>query len=110
MSMQNNASASSTEQVIPWHSIDWARAHRNVRKLQVRIAKATKEQDWRRVKALQRFLARSFAGKALAVKRVTENTGRRTPGVDGEVWSTPEVKANAMLLLSEQDSLGAICG
>lgn len=99
MSMQNIASASSTEQVIPWHSIDWVRAHRTVRKLQVRIAKATKEQDWRRVKALQRFLTRSFAGKALAVKRVTENTGKRTPGVDGEVWSTPEVKANAMLLL-----------
>lgn len=102
MSMQNIASASSTEQVIPWHSIDWVRGHRTVRKLQVRIAKATQEKDWRRVKALQRFLTRSFAGKALAVKRVTENTGKRTPGVDGEIWSTPEAKAKAVLSLKRR--------
>jgi RNA-directed DNA polymerase len=100
--MQNTASASSTEQMIPWHSIDWVRAHRTVRKLQVRIAKATKEQDWRRVKTLQRFLTRSFAGRALAVKRVTENTGKRTPGVDGETWSTPETKAKAVLSLKRR--------
>lgn len=102
MSMQNIASASSTEQIIPWHSIDWVRGHRTVRKLQVRIAKATQEKDWRRVKALQRFLTRSFAGKALAVKRVTENTGKRTPGVDGEIWSTPEAKAKAVLSLKRR--------
>ncbi len=32
---------------------------------------------------------RSFSAKALAVKRVTENQGKRTPGVDGKLWSTP---------------------
>jgi RNA-directed DNA polymerase len=41
------------------------------------------------VKALQRLLTRSFSGKALAVRRVTENKGKRTPGVDGEIWDTP---------------------
>lgn len=99
MSMQNIASASSAEPMIPWHSIDWVRAHRTVRKLQVRIAKATKDQDWRRVKALQRFLTRSFAGRVMAVKRVTENAGKRTPGVDGETWSTPVAKSRALLCL-----------
>lgn len=57
---------------------------------------ATQEGDWRRVKALQRFLTRSFCGKALAVKRVTENQGKHTPGVDGETWSTPEAKRGAI--------------
>jgi RNA-directed DNA polymerase len=60
------------------------------------MVKATQAGDWRRVKALQRFLVRSFCGKALAVRRVTENQGRRTPGVDGITWSTPEEKRQAI--------------
>jgi len=60
------------------------------------MVKATQAGDWRRVKALQRFLARSFSGKALAVRRVTENQGRRTPGVDGITWSTPGEKRQAI--------------
>ncbi|OWW21125.1 group II intron reverse transcriptase/maturase [Noviherbaspirillum denitrificans] len=79
-----------------WLQIDWKRVNRNVRGMQVRIAKATKEGDWRRVKALQRYLTRSLSGKALAVRRVTENQGKRTPGIDGVVWSTPTAKCNAI--------------
>jgi RNA-directed DNA polymerase len=60
------------------------------------MVKATEAGDWRRVKALQRFLVRSFSGKALAVRRVTENQGRRTPGVDGITWSTPGEKRQAI--------------
>lgn len=48
------------------------------------------------MKALQRMLTRSFAAKALAVKRVTENRGKKTPGVDRELWSTPEAKWRAI--------------
>jgi RNA-directed DNA polymerase len=40
------------------------------------------------VKALQHLLTHSFSAKVLAVKRVTENQGKRTPGVDGELWDT----------------------
>ena len=79
-----------------WHSIDWIMINRQVRGLQVRIAKATKEQRWRKVKTLQRLLTRSFAAKALAVRRVTENRGRQTPGIDGELWSTPLAKWKAI--------------
>lgn len=48
---------------------------------------------WGKVKALQRLLTRSFSGKMLAVKRVTENRGKRTLGVDGKIWSTPVAKS-----------------
>ena len=34
---------------IDWHSIDWAQAHRTVRRLQRRIAKATREGRWGKV-------------------------------------------------------------
>ncbi len=84
---------------IDWHSIDWAQAHRNVRRLQRRIAKATREGRWGKVKALQWLLTHSLHGKMLAVKRVTENQGKRTPGVDGELWSTPGSKAKAVMSL-----------
>src|SRR5580692_8899936 len=69
---------------LAWHQINWRQAERNVRRLQARIAQATQAGKWGRVKALQRLLTHSYSGKALAVRRVTENTGKRTPGVDGE--------------------------
>jgi RNA-directed DNA polymerase len=79
-----------------WHDIEWEKAHRNVRRLQARIVKATQEGRWGKVKALQHLLTRSFSGKALAVKRVTENQGKNTPGVDREIWDTPAKKMKAV--------------
>ena len=81
---------------IHWHDIDWETCHIRVRELQVRIAKATKQEKWRKVKTLQRLLTRSFSAKALAVKRVTENRGKRTSGIDGEIWDTPNTKWKAI--------------
>lgn len=79
-----------------WYAIDWRTIQRNVRRLQVRIAQATKEGRWGRVRALQRLLTHSYSGKVLAVRRVTENDGRKTPGVDREIWDTPEKKTWAV--------------
>src|SRR6202049_824855 len=78
-----------------WYAIDWQTIHRNVRRLQVRIVQATKEGRWGKVRALQRLLTHSYSGKVHAVRRVTENTGKKTPGVDGEIWDTPEKKIKA---------------
>lgn len=79
-----------------WHQINWRQIHRQVRGLQIRIAKATEQRRWRRVKALQRMLTRSFAAKALAVRRVTENRGKKTAGVDRQLWNTPGSKWQAI--------------
>ena len=79
-----------------WYAIDWQAIHRNVRRLQVRIVQAVKEGRWGKVRALQRLLTHSFSGKVLAVRRVTENQGKKTPGVDREVWDTPEKKTQAV--------------
>lgn len=78
-----------------WHDIDWCRVQRNVRGMQVRIAKACREGEWRRVKALQRMLTRSKSARYLAVRRVTENQGKRTAGVDRVLWDTPDAKWKA---------------
>jgi RNA-directed DNA polymerase len=82
-----------------WYTIHWPTIHRNVRRLQVRIVQATKERRWGRVQALQRLLTHSYSGKVLAVRRVTENTGKATPGVDQEIWDTPEKKIQAVRAL-----------
>jgi RNA-directed DNA polymerase len=89
--------------VTDWHAIDWKSANDNVRRLQTRIVKATKAGKWGKVKALQRLLTRSFSGKALAVRRVTENQGKNTPGVDKIIWNTPQKKINAVYGLRQRD-------
>ena len=85
-----------------WRGIDWAKCHQQVRRLQARIVKATQEGRFGKVKALQWLLTHSFSGKAIAVKRVTENKGKRTPGVDGVTWTTPEAKIQAVQSLKRR--------
>ncbi|MGI9306233.1 MAG: group II intron reverse transcriptase/maturase [Gammaproteobacteria bacterium] len=85
-----------------WHAIDWRQVHQTVRRLQARIVKAVQEGRWGKVRALQHLLTHSFSGKALAVRRVTENRGKRTPGVDGITWNTPDEKVTAIGLLRQR--------
>jgi RNA-directed DNA polymerase len=78
-----------------WHFINWGEVIRSVKSLQIRIAKAVKSQQWRKVRSLQWILTHNFAAKLLAVKRVTENTGKRTAGIDGKTWKTAAEKQQA---------------
>lgn len=91
MNAEQSACASSGSES-QWNQIDWSQCDRQVRRLQARIVKATREGRWGKVKSLQRLLTHSFNGRALAVKRVTENQGKETPGVDGAVWKSPEAR------------------
>ena len=98
----NTDAVSSGKLELSWHQINWYRALQHVRRMQLRIAKATREGKTRKVKSLQRLLTHSFHAKALAVKRVTENRGKATPGVDGQTWSTPEDKFKAISSLQRK--------
>jgi RNA-directed DNA polymerase len=95
MTMATAIGAVSSE-AAEWCAIDWQAIQCNVRRLQVRIAQATKVGRWGKVRALQRLLTHSYSGKVLAVRRVTENDGKKTPGVDQEIWDTPEKKTQAV--------------
>lgn len=92
---------SSTSAQNGWRSIDWKRARREVRRLQMRIAKAVQAGRYGKVKSLQWLLTHSFYAKALAVKRVTSNKGKHTPGVDGVIWKTSRAKWQAILGLRQ---------
>lgn len=85
-----------------WKNIDWHKAEREVNRLQIRIVKATQQKDYNAVKRLQYLLTHSFYAKALAVKRVVTNDGRKTPGVDGVLWNTPAKKMKAVLSLTDK--------
>lgn len=67
-----------------WQTLPWKKYQRNVFRLQQRIYQAARRGDWKRVHSLQRLLLKSWSGRCLAVRRVTqENRGKRTSGLDG---------------------------
>lgn len=101
MVTNNKVASASTNKPADWNAIDWRSCCKVVRSYQMRIVKATKEGRWGKVKSLQHLLTHSFSGKSLAVRRVTENQGKRTAGVDKEIWSTSELKSCAVMNLKK---------
>ncbi len=85
-----------------WDIIPWNKANQIVHRLQMRISKAAKEGKRGKVKALQRLLTCSFYAKLLAVKRVTSNRGKGTPGIDKIVWKSSREKREAAQVLKRR--------
>lgn len=85
-----------------WSRIDWDVCRQHVNKLQARIVKAQKENHCGKVKSLQWLLVHSFYAKALAVRQVTSNKGKKTSGVDKQLWSTSSAKWNAISQLKRK--------
>jgi retron-type reverse transcriptase len=85
-----------------WNSIDWKAIKLRVNRLQTRIAKATHNENWNLFKRLTYLLTHSYSVKLLAVRIVTQNHGKRTAGVDGQLWTTASEKMHAALSLSDQ--------
>lgn len=94
--------SASTESFEAWKQLPWKKCQKVIVRLQRRIVKAVQERRWGKVKALQHLLARSFSGKALAVKRVTENQGKNTAGVDRQLWSTCNAKFQGIKQLKQR--------
>ena len=82
-----------------WYYLNWSAITKSVKSLQVRIAKAVQNKKWRKVKSLQWLVNHSLAAKLLSVKRVTQNTGKRTAGIDRVTWTTAADKTKAALNL-----------
>jgi len=94
MTVEQSTDASFNRQT-DWDSIDWKPIEKLVRRLQVRIAKATQVGKHRLANALQWLLTHSRAARLLAVRRVTTNRGAKTPGVDNVIWRTSQQKLQA---------------
>ena len=93
------------EDVLEWDAIDWRACEQNVRRLRQRIFKAAREQDWPKVRNLQKLMLRSRANTLVSVRQVTQrNAGRRTAGIDGEVAMTPEARAGVAVRVHQSRS------
>ena len=85
-----------------WKSIDWNDVRDTINRLQTRIAKAVIEGKYGLAKWLQYLLTHSYHAKLLVVRTVTQNRGKRTPGVDGELWTSSKDKMLAVFSLSDK--------
>lgn len=85
-----------------WDAINWHKASVGVRRLQMRIAKAFREGKHSKVKTLQWLLTHSLSAKVLAVRRVVQNRGSKTPGIDNILWKTSGQKMRAALSLKRK--------
>jgi len=85
-----------------YDEIDWISAHRAVFLMQQEIAVAYNLNDKKLVHKLQERLVRSFASRAISVRRVATNSGNKTSGVDNVIWNTKE---KTMLAINELKDL-----
>jgi RNA-directed DNA polymerase len=93
------------EDVPDWDRIDWRFHEENVARLRRRIFKATREQDWAKVRSLQKMMLRSWSNTLISVRQVTQrNTGRRTAGIDGEVALSSMARAEVAARLHRSRS------
>lgn len=99
--MVDKASAPITK--IKWSSIDWPTIELKVKSLQLRIAKAVQEGRHNKAKALQWLLTHSYYAKLLAIRRVTQNTGSKTAGVDKVIWRSDVQKMKAVAQLNRRN-------
>ena len=79
--------------------LNWNKIRKNVRRLQCRIAKAVRQNKWRKVKSLCKLLTNSFYAKLLAIFKVVTNKGKRTAGVDNEIWTKEDIISKTKILI-----------
>ncbi|MCC3570110.1 MAG: reverse transcriptase N-terminal domain-containing protein, partial [Microcoleus sp. PH2017_31_RDM_U_A] len=80
-------------QTVEWKALPWRKLEVRVFKLQKRIFKASSRGDVKAVRRLQKTLMRSWSGKCLAVRKVSQdNQGKKTAGVDGIKNLTPHAR------------------
>jgi RNA-directed DNA polymerase len=103
----DGGAANGPEGLPGWDAIDWRHQEEQVQRLQQRIFKAAQAGDLKRVRSLQKLMLRSRAGTLVSVRRVTQrNTGRHTPGVDGQVALTARDRAALAMQLHRRAGPG----
>lgn len=76
-----------------WKDISWTSVEQKVFRLQLRIYRAAANQEFDKMYKLQRTLISSSYAKYLSVRRITQdNAGKKIPGVDNLLITTPSAK------------------
>jgi len=89
--------ANGTQVSLDWDQINWGKVEKIVLRLQHRIFMAKVKGDVKGMESLQRLLVSSWAAKLLSVRKVgQENSGRKTPGIDGVVSNSNKDRENLL--------------
>lgn len=81
-----------------WPGVDWSKIEKTISNLQHRITKATESGDYRKVRNLQRLLNNSISHRLKSVRIMAQdNSGKKTPGIDEKICTTPEKLKNHKL-------------
>jgi RNA-directed DNA polymerase len=103
------ANTDSQQNTVAWNEIDWRKVELSVFKLQKRIYQASKNDNARKLRRLQKTLLNSYNAKLLAVRRVSQdNQGKKTAGIDSIKSLTPKQRlalANNLKLKEKSQSV-----
>jgi len=100
--MGEKETVSPTRASCNWDSLDWELVTAYVRQLRQAIFRATKENNLKKVRTLQRIMLRSYENRVLSVRRVTQiNQGKSTAGVDRRTVTTSEARGQLVDQLAD---------
>ena len=98
------ANTDSQPNTVAWNEIDWRKVELSVFKLQKRIFQASKNDNVRKLRRLQKTLLNSYHAKLLAVRRISQdNQGKKTAGIDGVKLLTPKQRLKLVQTLKLND-------
>lgn len=79
-----------------WHNINWKQVEEFVSNAQNDLVVAYEEEKFTKLHEMQYNLMMSFEARAYAVRQVTSNDGKKTPGVDNIIWKGTAAKTLAI--------------
>jgi len=83
------------ENINSWNDIEWGTVRKTIFRLQLRIYKASKNNEKEKMYKLQKLLLRSSYAKFLATRKITQdNAGKCSPGINNRIIKTPKDKYN----------------
>ena len=79
-----------------WQEIDWNEAGRKIKILQEKIVIAAQNKNYKEVYKWQWVILNSFSGRALAIRKVINNSGGKISGTDNVIWKNTNDYMNAV--------------
>lgn len=92
--------------ITSWSEIDWLLVNKNVVNLRRRIFDASVKNEYRKLRSLQRMMLKSKSNILYSIQCISNNSGSKTFGVDGEILDGPKDKLKYFYEISENGYLG----
>lgn len=87
-----------------YSEIKWENCYKEILKMQRKICAAWIKGEYKEAIRLQNILVSTFEARAVAVRKVTTNTGAKTAGVDNQLIQTDEQRMRTIELLKDLEN------